>query len=246
MSELYLVIKGAAESDKQKRLFARLLGGAVFIIFLLIGAMLGMGIVAGEAVKESHITVTWYSRGRGRSPTAGCPMEATRPEETPPAMMTSTDGRTVVQTDTVETGVSIFDVPLVLLDHGVDAMSKIKRLLLYIDQSADLTPSWSFVAFTVTGFEVDIDNAGVCNLFTASGAVMNLNSMNQNGASAPSARPAWLPSPRSSLPAIADAARPRVLPPGAAGPSAPQARSRCAAIRTPSTRTCPKTSSAAV
>ena len=172
VSELYLVIKGAAESDKQKRLFARLLGGAVVIIFLLIGAMLGMGIVAGEAVKESHVT-------------GG---HASLPEATPPAVMTSTDGRTVVQTDTVETGVSIFDVPLVLLDHGVDAMSKIKRLSFYIDQSADPTPSWKLVAFTVTGFEVDIDNAGVCNLFTASGAVMNLNSMNQNGASAPPLR----------------------------------------------------------
>ena len=146
VSELFGVIKGAAESDKQKRLFARLLGGAGFIIFLLIGAMLGMGIVAGEAVKESHVT-------------GG---HASLPEATPPAVMTSTDGRTVVQTDTVETGVSIFDVPLVMLDHGVDAMSKIKRLSFYIDQSADPTPSWKLVSYTVTGFEVDVDNAGGC------------------------------------------------------------------------------------
>ena len=47
--------------------------------------------------------------------------------------------QTVVQTDTVETGVGIFDVPLVLLDHGVDAMSKIKRITFFIDQSADPT-----------------------------------------------------------------------------------------------------------
>ena len=105
VSELYLVIKGAAESDKQKRLFARLLGGAVFIILLLIGAMLGMGIVAGEAVKESHVT--------GAS-----------------AMMTSTDGRTVVQTDTVETGVGIFDVPLVLLDPKFGPVHVLLALLL--------------------------------------------------------------------------------------------------------------------
>ena len=54
--ELFSVIKDAAESDRQKRLFARLLAVAVAIIFILIGAMLGMGIVAGEAVKESHVS----------------------------------------------------------------------------------------------------------------------------------------------------------------------------------------------
>ena len=56
VKELFGVIKGAAESDKQKKLFARLLVVAVLIIFALIGAMLAMGIVAGEAVKESHVT----------------------------------------------------------------------------------------------------------------------------------------------------------------------------------------------
>ena len=207
VSELFGVIKGAAESDKQKRLFARLLAVSVFIIFLLIGAMLGMGMVAGEAVKESHITggtarAALTERRRleafGPGTFTGLQDEYRRlsaassgqagglslAEATPPAMMTSTDGQTVVQTDTVETGVSIFDVPLVLLDHGVNAMSKIKRLSFYIDQSADPTPSWKLVSFTVTGFEMDVDNAGVCHLFTASGAIMNLNSMDQNGASA--------------------------------------------------------------
>ena len=55
VKELFGVIKGAAESDRQKRLFRRLFIVAVLIIFFLIGAMLGMGIVAGEAVKESHV-----------------------------------------------------------------------------------------------------------------------------------------------------------------------------------------------
>ena len=52
---LFGVIKGAAESDRQKRLFRRLFVVAVVIIVALIGAMLGMGIVAGEAVKESRV-----------------------------------------------------------------------------------------------------------------------------------------------------------------------------------------------
>lgn len=50
------MIKGAAQSDKQKKLFARLLGVAVLVIFALIGAMLGMGIISGNAVKESHVS----------------------------------------------------------------------------------------------------------------------------------------------------------------------------------------------
>ena len=50
------VIKGAAESERLKKLFQRLLAVAILIICLLIGAMLGMGIVAGEAVKESHVS----------------------------------------------------------------------------------------------------------------------------------------------------------------------------------------------
>jgi hypothetical protein len=49
------VIKGAAESDRLKKLFRRLFFVALLIILMLIGAMLGMGIVAGEAVKESKV-----------------------------------------------------------------------------------------------------------------------------------------------------------------------------------------------
>ena len=56
VKELFGVIKGAAESDKQKKLFARMLGVAVVIIFALIGAMLAMSMIAGEAIKESHIS----------------------------------------------------------------------------------------------------------------------------------------------------------------------------------------------
>ena len=55
VKELFSVIKGAAASDRAKRMFRNLLIVAVLIIFLLIGAMLGMGIVAGEAVKESKV-----------------------------------------------------------------------------------------------------------------------------------------------------------------------------------------------
>lgn len=54
MKELFGVIKGAAQSDKQKRMFQRLLGVAVVLIFMLVGSMLAVSIVAGEMVKETH------------------------------------------------------------------------------------------------------------------------------------------------------------------------------------------------
>ena len=53
--ELFSVIKGAAESDKAKRLFRRLFGIANVVIVLLIGAMFAVSMVAGELVKESHV-----------------------------------------------------------------------------------------------------------------------------------------------------------------------------------------------
>ena len=56
VKELFGVIKGAAESDRQKKLFRRLFFVALLVILGLIGAMLGMGIVAGEAVKENHVS----------------------------------------------------------------------------------------------------------------------------------------------------------------------------------------------
>lgn len=55
VKELFSVIKGAAESDRKKKLFKRAFFVALAVIVALIGAMLGMGIVAGEAVKESKV-----------------------------------------------------------------------------------------------------------------------------------------------------------------------------------------------
>lgn len=54
--ELFGVIKGAAQSDKEKRLAYKLLAIAVAVIIMLIGSMLAVSIAAGEMVKESHVT----------------------------------------------------------------------------------------------------------------------------------------------------------------------------------------------
>ena len=68
VAQLYGVIKGAAESDKQKRLFQKLLGVAVILIIALVGAMLGVSIAAGEAIKESHVNAAGQATTLGGSP----------------------------------------------------------------------------------------------------------------------------------------------------------------------------------
>ena len=78
------VIKGAAESDRLRKLFQRLLVVAILIIGVLVSAMLGMGIIAGEAIKESHVSGA--------------------------AEMVSTGGQ-AVRVDTVETSYALWDMP---------------------------------------------------------------------------------------------------------------------------------------
>ena len=55
VKELFGVIKAAANSDRLKKLFQRLFGVSLVVIAILIGAMLGMGMISGEMVKESHV-----------------------------------------------------------------------------------------------------------------------------------------------------------------------------------------------
>jgi len=85
VKELFGVIKGAAKLDKEKKIYQKLLAVAVIVIFVLIGAMLGTAIVAGEAVKESHVD------------SAGT--------------MTTLSGSPVALAALVETG-SLFDLPM--------------------------------------------------------------------------------------------------------------------------------------
>jgi len=56
VKELFGVIKGAAESDKQKKLFQRLFFVALAIIVLLVAAMFVVSVAAGEAIKESKVS----------------------------------------------------------------------------------------------------------------------------------------------------------------------------------------------
>jgi len=109
VKELFGVIKGAAASDRAKRLFRRLFIAAVLVIFILIGAMLGTGIVAGEAVKESKV------------PSCSDPDSAS----------CNPDG--LVRVGTVESFVaSIFDLP----SAPTESLAYMKSLTTYVDLTA--------------------------------------------------------------------------------------------------------------
>ena len=194
VKELFGVIKGAAESDKQKRLFARMLVVAVLVIFALIGAMLGMGIVAGEAVKESHI-----SGGHHDSATTAATTrrlfdvfgaqgrylseedEITPKPEPTPAAMTNKAGDAVVQTAAVESTITLFDMPLVLEEYGERAMTKLERLTFFVDMSSAPTPSWQMTSVAISGYSVDVADATVATLVSPSAHAVVINARTRTG-----------------------------------------------------------------
>jgi hypothetical protein len=104
--QLFGVIKGAAESDKQKKLFQRLFFGATFIIVLLVGAMFVVSIAAGEAIKESKV--------------AGATAE-----------MTALDG-SVVSTGQAEVETTIWDMALLTPYE----LGNLKFFSFYVDLTA--------------------------------------------------------------------------------------------------------------
>jgi len=106
VKELFGVIKGAAESDKQKKLFQRLFFGATFIIVLLVGAMFVVSIAAGEAIKESKV--------------AGATAE-----------MTALDG-SVVSTGQAEVETTIWDMALLTPYE----LGNLKFFSFYVDLTA--------------------------------------------------------------------------------------------------------------
>jgi len=123
--ELFGVIKGAAASDRAKRLFRRLFIAAVLVIFFLIGAMLGMSIVAGEAVKESKV------------PSCSDPDSA------------SCNPNGLVRVGTVESFVaSVFDLPRA----PTESLAYMKALTTYVDMTASATVGGAVEAtFAIAG-----------------------------------------------------------------------------------------------
>jgi len=125
VKELFGVIKGAAASDRAKRLFRRLFIAAVLVIFILIGAMLGMGIVAGEAVKESKV------------PSCSDPDSA------------SCNPEGLVRVGSVESFVaSVFDLP----SAPTESLAYMKSLTTYIDMTASASVGGAVEAtFAIAG-----------------------------------------------------------------------------------------------
>jgi len=145
VKELFGVIKGAAESDKQKKLFQRLLFVAMFIIVLLVAAMFVVSVAAGESIKESRV-----------SPDA--------------AEMKAPDG-SVVSTGQAEVETTIWETALLTPYE----LGNLKFLSFYVDLTAvtayaawaefTLKPTGAFKTFlndatfsTAEGHEVYIDS----------------------------------------------------------------------------------------
>jgi hypothetical protein len=106
VKELFTVIKGAAESDRAKRMFRNLFFAALFVIIVLIGAMLAMSIVAGESIKENR---------------------------NPKCDGGDCDPSALVSVGSVESFVgSIFDLPTV----PTNQLAYLKSITMYVDMSA--------------------------------------------------------------------------------------------------------------
>jgi len=152
VKELFGVIKGAAESDKQKRLFMRLFGVAVVVILALIGCMLGMGIVAGEAIKESHVK----SNGRG-------------------SVMTSVNGDLVTVGQAMEAH-TIWDMPY----YTTQQLGQVTFMDIAVDMNTNPDVNdWTAAAFRPTGMYFKGTDELV--LTTPEAYEMHINGQTQTG-----------------------------------------------------------------
>ena len=156
VKELFGVIKGAAESDRQKRLFRRLFGVAVLIILALIGAMLGMGLVAGEAVKESHVP------------------DCSDPSNADAARCAS--GK-IVRAGQVE---SFYDSIFDLCKVPTEQLAYMRDITCYVDMTAAAGVGGAVEAtFKIAGAYKRSNDA--CTLVTTNGYSISLNTAAQSG-----------------------------------------------------------------
>ena len=156
VKELFGVIKGAAESDRQKRVFRRLFGVSVLVILALVGSMLAMGVVAGEAVKESHVP------------------DCSDPSNADAARCAS---GALVRVGEVESFVdSIFDLPGV----PTEQLAYLRDVTLYVDMTAAAGVGGAVEAtFKLAGAYKR--STTQCTLLTTNGFAISLDQTAQTG-----------------------------------------------------------------
>jgi len=158
VKELFSVIKGAAESDRQKRRFRRAFFAALIVILALVGAMLGMGIVSGEAIKESHVPDCSDPAATGADPRCSAGSDA------------------LVRVGGVESFASIFDLPLA----PTEQLAYLRDVTLYIDMTAAASVGGAVEAtFKLAGaYKRSADH---CTLLTTNGYAIALNASSRTG-----------------------------------------------------------------
>ena len=156
VKELFGVIKGAAESDRMKRLYRRLFLIAILVILALIAAMLGMSLVAGEAVKESHVP------------------DCSDPSNADAARCASGN---IVRVGEVE---SFYDSIFDLCTVPTEQLAYMRDVTLYIDMTAAANVGGAVEAtFKLAGaFK---RSTAACTLVTTNGYAISLDTTAQSG-----------------------------------------------------------------
>ena len=156
VKELFSVIKGAADADKAKRLFQKLLTVAVLVIILLVGSMLVVSIAAGEMVKESHVKESQAGQGD--------------------AMMMDKNGR-AIKVDVAQSEYSLFDLP----SMPQEGVATIERLELYINTTGhpELGNGIVWSTFLVSS-AIKFTEETVA-FYTPSGSVVKLDATTKTG-----------------------------------------------------------------
>ena len=156
VNELFSVIKGAADADKAKRLFQKLLVVSVLVIILLVGSMLVVSIAAGEMVKESHVKESQAGQGD--------------------AMMMDKNGR-AIKVDVAQSEYSLFDLP----SMPQEGVATIERLELYINTTGhpELGNGIVWSTFLVSS-AIKFTEETVA-FYTPSGSVVNRDATTKTG-----------------------------------------------------------------
>ena len=156
VNELFSVIKGAADADKAKRLFQKLLMVSVLVITILVGSMLAVSIAAGEMVKESHVKESQAGQGD--------------------AMMMDKNGR-AIKVDVAQSEYSLFDLP----SMPQERVATIERLELYINTTGhpELGNGIVWSTFLVSS-AIKFTEETVA-FYTPSGSVVNLDATTKTG-----------------------------------------------------------------
>ena len=147
--ELYAVIGNLVTAKRQVKNLGKMIVALLIIIVLALGSIFAVSMLAGEAIKESKVNG---------------------------ATMTTPDGTSAVQVDTVESNAALWDLPAV----DTNTLAKMKDLVFYADLTADARfGAWVEATFKVAGV-LKLSN-DVATIVTTSGETVTIRRTAQTG-----------------------------------------------------------------